>query len=103
MTALRYKLQRDAKRYLVIDYDLRNGIGLQQIIHGLFTVAPQVVLQLYLLTRSNHNTISGFPYPFRLLIASGIICYCFSLFSFLVIVTSAHSCTTFGFARMTIS
>lgn len=103
ITALRYKLQRDTKRYLIINYDLRNGIGVQQIIHGLFTVAPQVVLQLYLLTRGNNSTIDGVPYQFRLLIGTGIVCYCFSLFSFLVIVTSAHSCTTFGFARMTIS
>lgn len=102
-TALRYKITPEHKRYIVISHDLRNDISLQHEIFDFVNSVPQIVVQLYLFTRGNNNTISVMPTCFWLLIASGATCHYMSIICFMSKTINAHSCNEFGFALMIIN
>lgn len=102
VNSVRYELASDKIQYFVIRYDLRVGIAIQQICHGVYGAIPQIIVQTFLYVR--YNSRAGIDVAhvdrvrFWLLVSSGITLFVMSVFSYLRQVIFSHSCNGFGFA-----
>lgn len=98
-TALRYELLQGKAQYFILRYDLRNGILLQQVIHGFFYDAPQIILQTFLY-RYYDGALQGTQLVVSYWTVFGACCMlaAMSIFAFYRIVVFSQSCSSFGFA-----
>lgn len=99
ITALRYEVAADKVRFFVLRYDLRNGVAIQLICHGLCHAIPQTIVQLFLFTeRETEHKSQKETVCFWLLIGSASASFFMAVFAYVRTATFCHSCDTFGFA-----